>query len=707
MPRDIPIGNGALLVTFDRSYFIRDFYWPHVGEENQTLGHQSRLGVWADGRFAWLDDHWRRGRGGPPMQFDYAGETLVTAVRAYHDRLAIELDCRDVVDFHRPIYLKQLTVRNPEPRERNVRVFFHQDFLILGNAIGDTAYYEPRTRSVIHYKSNRYFLVNCAVPGRSPDGAEPSGLTTGVDQWACGVKKVNGAEGTWRDAEDGVLGGNAIAQGSVDSTVGVNLVVPPHGAVTFYYWIACGHNYEEVVRHDHFLASRSPREVLHRTASYWHLWVNKECLNFADLSPEIVRLYKRSLLIIRAQIDNHGAILAANDGDVVGYNQDTYSYVWPRDGALTAYALDLVGYSEATRRFFNFCADLITLEGYLHHKYTPRGNIASSWHPWIHDGKPDLPIQEDETALVVWSLRQHFLKYHDIEFLKPLYRRLITRAADFMVGFRDPATHLPLPSFDLWEERRGIHTFTVAAVIGGLEAAAAFASDFGEDALARRYAAAAQEVRAAAVTHLFDERRGRFARMAVPNGQGYTLDMTIDASLYGLWAFGAFAPDDPLVASTMNQVRDRLTVKTPVGGVARYENDSYHQISKDVAHVPGNPWFICTLWLAQYDIARARTVAEARRAIPVLDWAVSRALPSGVLAEQVHPHTGQPISVSPLTWSHATFVAVVADYLHKLQEFEEAEHPNHFLANGHQNAGRTQPATGEGLVPVIAWDELL
>jgi hypothetical protein len=100
-------------------------------------------------------------------------------------------------------------------------------------------------------------------------------------------------------------------------------------------------------------------------------------------------------------------------------------------------------------------------------------------------------------------------------------------------------------------------------------------------------------------------------------------------------------------------------------------------------------------------IARAETVAEARRAIPVLDWAVSRALPSGVLAEQVHPYTGQPISVSPLTWSHATYVAVVADYLHKLQEFEEASHPNHFLLNGHQKLADW------GLVPVIAWDELL
>src|SRR5947199_7129209 len=39
------------------------------------------------------------------------------------------------------------------------------------------------------------------------------------------------------------------------------------------------------------------------------------------------------------------------------------------------------------------------------------------------------------------------------------------------------------------------------------------------------------------------------------------------------------------------------TLFRSVGGVARYENDYYHRISNDIAAVPGNPWFICTLWL--------------------------------------------------------------------------------------------------------------
>jgi hypothetical protein len=33
------------------------------------------------------------------------------------------------------------------------------------------------------------------------------------------------------------------------------------------------------------------------------------------------------------------------------------------------------------------------------------------------------------------------------------------------------------------------------------------------------------------------------------------------------------------------------------------------------------------------------------------------------MAEQVHPHTNAPLSVSPLTWSHATLVMTVREYM--------------------------------------------
>ena len=71
------------------------------------------------------------------------------------------------------------------------------------------------------------------------------------------------------------------------------------------------------------------------------------------------------------------------------------------------------------------------------------------------------------------------------------------------------------------------------------------------------------------------------------------------------------------------------------------------------------------MWLAQYYIARAKTKKELDKALEIMNWVADHALTSGVLAEQVNPFTNEPISVSPLTWSHATFVMVVQEYLRK------------------------------------------
>jgi len=41
-----------------------------------------------------------------------------------------------------------------------------------------------------------------------------------------------------------------------------------------------------------------------------------------------------------------------------------------------------------------------------------------------------------------------------------------------------------------------------------------------------------------------------------------------------------------------------------------------------------------------------------------------------VLAEQVHPYSGTPLSVAPLTWSHATVVTLVQEYLDRCEALE-------------------------------------
>jgi glucoamylase len=647
MPKDIPVSNGNFLFNFDSDYQIRDVYFPFIGQENHSKGNPFRFGVWVDGRFSWMGPEWEK-------DLRYHDDSLVTNVFLKNEALGLELRCSDVVDIYVNIYIKKIEVTNLKEKERHVRLFFSHDFHLYGNDIGDTAYFDPRSRSIIHYKVNRYFLIGCSAAEKC-----------GVDHYACGDKEVPGREGTWKDAEDGELSGNPISWGSADSTIGIWLQLPPGGKAEAFYWVAAGTLYDEVAQLNHEVIEKTPIELIKRTSNYWEAWVQKESRSFGDLPKTVTDIFNRSLLILRTQIDNRGAIIAANDSDIVRFGKDTYSYMWGRDGAFVAATLAKAGYTHVCMKFFDFCARVLSEEGYLYQHYNPDGSMASNWHPWIVDGNEVLPIQEDSTALILWALWMHFESSKDIEFIRPLYDKLIKKSADFLVTNRDPETKLPIPCYDLWEERFGVHSFTVAAVIAGLRAAASFARVFRDTPLAEKYDKVAEEIKEGLTRHLYHTGLKRYARSGYRKDEGYELDEVIDVSLLGLTLLGALPPRDPRMVETMEAIHRKLLLKTPVEGCARYQNDVYQRPSDSPHDIPGNPWFISTLWLGEYFIARAESLQELREALPYLEWCGRNALPSGVLAEQVHPVDSSPLSVSPLTWSHSAFVWTVLQYIEK------------------------------------------
>ncbi len=670
MPRDLPVGNGNLLVNFDRDYNIRDIYYPYVGKANHSNGCISRTGVWVDGQFSWLSDpQWDK-------KMSYLPSTIATHVIASNAELGLRLEFNDVVDFHRDIFLRRVEVLNQTHHSRNVRLFFHYDFLLWEVGRGDAIDYHPGDKCLIAYKDNCYFLINASV-----------GDKVGVSSWSTGRKNGDGEGGSWSDAEDGVLDRNPNSFGSIDGVISVDRPqLGPRQSAACYTWLAAAQDRQGVRFLDYIVRQRLPQYYAARTINYWRAWVRKDNVDFRDLPRQVARLYERSLLIIRTQVDNRGGIIAANDSDltVLAHGRETYSYVWPRDGAYIANALDAAGYGYRAAGFYDFCKDVIHYErergdyqtyqvqAFMLHKYTPDKMIASSWMPQTDEsGVFRPPIEEDETALIPYGLWQHYERFRDVEMMKPWFRPLIVHIGNFMVSFREENTRLPAPSYDLWEERRGIYCYTVATVWAGLVAAAKFARLFGELDDVRRFNQAAKEIKEACEVHLYDEKEGRFLKKVSVNPDGsFTPDYTVDASLYGLWYFGMFEPDDPRIERTMNAVAERLWCQTEVGGLARYEGDEYHwdpALNEQRERIPGNPWIITTLWLTQYHIAKARTLAELRTAIPLLEWVCDRALPSGVLAEQVHPLTGEPVGVSPLTWSHATVVTTVQEYIKKYE----------------------------------------
>src|ERR1035437_8645596 len=103
-----------------------------------------------------------------------------------------------------------------------------------------------------------------------------------------------------------------------------------------------------------------------------------------------------------------------------------------RDGAFIATAWDLAGVQDVSKLFFHCCNKTITTKGYCHHKYAPDGLVGSSW--LASSGQNDriqLPIQEDETAIVLYALWKHFESHNDIEFIAKVYDKLVVKASEF------------------------------------------------------------------------------------------------------------------------------------------------------------------------------------------------------------------------------------------------------------------------------------
>lgn len=599
MPRPLVFGNGSLLVQIDRRHRIRDLFFPHVGQFNHLAGHSVRMGVWREGRFSWCDsDEWA-------ISQAYEPQSTVGRSRLRCEALQVELELAETIDEHQPIFSRLITVHN-HGDEAEIRLFFAHDLRLEESDIGDTALYHP-SGSIIHYKRHTALLFR----GTWGDAK--------IHEYQCATRN-----GPWpeSDAEDGVLSMNPIEQGSVASVFSLRARVERQGLSEAKYMIVAGVGTQEVLDLVSEVLTPRPWQPHFKDGGDWH-----------DLSA-------RGLMTVMSQINANGAILAGNDSDILETARATYSYLWPRDGALVASVLDAAGTHAVTKKFFELCTGLLPSDPPMFfHKYGPDGALGASWHPYVWEGHPIVPFQEDSTALVVWALGEHLKHGGDHADIARWYDRMVGRVCNFMATYVDERG-LPLPSWDLWEERRGVHAYTAATVIAGLRAGARLAVEFGKKD-GEAWLVASERMVTAVRKHLWNAERKCFWRM-----EG---DATIDAATLAFGALGILPPDDPMVVENANTIEQVLSVR---GGLARYENDYYFRQRDGYA---GNPWVITTMWLAQTRIRQGER-QEAERA---LQWVRDHQETTGILAEQYHPDTGQPLSVSPLTWSHAEVVRTI------------------------------------------------
>lgn len=638
MPRTVTLANGSMLVAFDAQGALRDLTWPQVGSENHAQGRATQLALVRSGRGCVL--------GGPGSTI--AQESLPAALAAKSSfglpHLGTSVVVEDTLLPANPVLLRRITIHDDSGAGGSVQLRILTGFEISeSNALNGVAY-EPAPRTLRFFRRRRHLLWGALHEGQS-----------GFDEYLCGHHRLPRG-GTPADAllHPGQHEGSTASVGDVEAVGGISLNLQ-HGRAEVWLWLCAGATAVAVHDLNALLLRSGPEKLFNAALEHQRSWLAARTQQ--DTSPdEFSTAEAHSLHIARAHVDSGGAIVAAVDSATLDPGRESYAYCWPRDGALIADTLSAAGDIDAAAAFFRYCATLEKTDGALLQRYHPDGSVASSWMASVEAGRTVVPVQADETALVLWALERHVGRHEDRKLAKELRDTLLLPCTEFLLRWRGP-TGLPRESVDLWEERRGIHAFTAAASIAGLRAAAQLLPQCHQRRLAAlaKDAADAMEAALRASWHAFDLPPRSQREISHDGASLGHADTRVDASLLGLQILGVLQPKETIAAKVREACYERLQVPTWVGGHARYEQDQYLRTPETDACVPGNPWPLAGLLLA-------RAFAEAgehERARSLIRGVLLRAGPCGTLAEQHHPSTAAPMGVEPLAWAHAALVDAV------------------------------------------------
>ena len=362
-------------------------------------------------------------------------------------------------------------------------------------------------------------------------------------------------------------------------------------------------------------------------------------------------LYLRSLLTLKQMQDPTGGIIAAPEFQFEFTACGGYGYCWGRDAGFISLAMDSVGMFDESAAFYRYMASCQSADGSFLHRHDMKGNLGPSWGL----------LQPDETGSVLFGLWQHVKLSGRKETAEEL-KSMVVRGAQWLSQSRFADTQWCAEGFDLWEEREGVHLYSVAAVIAGLRAAVSLAKELNWAVSDAAWTDRANQLSKLLEENLIaDKKSGEtfFARTlflknlnrqdalscVVNDVQRWSSDYVTDISLLGVVEpFEAVSP--AFAAEVLPQLcREMRKVlwRPGVGGIGRYEGDHYRD---------GQPWILTTLWLA---LAAARC-SEQELAVESLAWVIAHTPREGQLPEQIDPVTGEPSWVMPLTWSHAMFL---------------------------------------------------
>jgi glucoamylase len=392
--------------------------------------------------------------------------------------------------------------------------------------------------------------------------------------------------------------------------------------------------------------------------------------------------YQLSVAVLQTHEDksHRGGLIASlsipwgqckGDHDLGGYH-----VVWPRDLVESASALLAAGHADAARNALQYL--MVTQEADGH---WPQNMWLDGRRYWTGN-------QLDETAFPI-LLADHLRRTRALVSLNvwPMVRR----AAAYVVR------NGPVTPEDRWEEDGGYSSFTLAALIAGLLAAADFA-DIADEPVAAAYLRETADAwyadidRWTYVEHtslaesvgvdgyyvriapcdVTDPNTGHPHLIAIKNQPAEAArvdyESVVSPDALQLVRFGLRAAGDQRILNTVRVIDAVLCTRTPTGPVwHRYNHDGYGEHADGKAYDGtgiGRGWPLLAGERGHYEVA-AGNLDGARELLDV----IRRQTNCGMIPEQVWDAAdiperelakGHPSgSAMPLAWAHAEYVKLV------------------------------------------------
>jgi GH15 family glucan-1,4-alpha-glucosidase len=382
------------------------------------------------------------------------------------------------------------------------------------------------------------------------------------------------------------------------------------------------------------------REFADRTRDYWVEWVRRLSIAY-DWQDAIIRA---AIALKLSNFEETGGIVAALTTSIPeaprsGRTWD-YRYCWMRDAHFVVKALNRLGATKTMEGFISFILGIAS-ENQLRPVYrvvpTPVDEIVA---PNLKGYRNDGPVRVGNAAA--------FQSQHDtfgsiILAAMPMFfdRRLPRQGNEALFHLLESlglkAVQLAFtPDAGIWEYRgqAHIHTYSAAMCWAGCSRLAAIASHLGLNDSAAKWTEAADNIQNTLLEKAWSEKRGSFT--AAFDGED------LDASVLLLPEIGLIEPSDSRFTRTVAAVERELRRGQHM---MRYAN-------QDDFGMPEAAFLTCRFWLidAWWLIGRRE---EAR---DLFVDALRHRNRYGLLAEDIHPQTGQLWGNFPQTYSMAGLI---------------------------------------------------